>query len=127
MIPIDALVNRITIRRRILVVQHPVEWHDCSVKLTHQELSNIVDAVLIMSLVHLRNVFSKALNFRRYVDVVVLPNVVEAMDGVGAHGGGWISTTDRVWILDGCEVVPDPENVIRTDADLTVWWTDFSI
>ena len=120
MIPIDALVNRIAIRRRILMVQHPVEWHDCGVKLTHQVLSYVVDAVLIMSLVHLRNVFPKALDFGRYVDVVVLPNVVEAMDGVGAHSGGWISTTDRVWILDGCEIVPDSENVICTDANLTV-------
>ena len=49
-----------------------IEWHDCRVSFLRQVLSNIVDACLIVSLVHLRHVFYEALNFGQHVDGVVL-------------------------------------------------------
>ena len=48
------------------------EWHDCRVNFLRQILSNVVDAFLITSLVHLRHVFSEALNFGQRLDAVVL-------------------------------------------------------
>ena len=52
---------------------------------------------------------------------MVLPDIMEAVDGVGAHCRGRVSSADGFRISDGCEVVPDSEDVICRDADLTVW------
>ena len=70
------------------MIKHPVKRHDRRVKFTHEILSNVVDTVLVMSLVHLRNLFFEALNFGRNVEVVVFPDIVETVDRVGAHGCG---------------------------------------
>lgn len=103
------------------MIEHPIERHDRRVEFTHQVLSDIIDAVLVVPLVHLRNVLFQALNVGRNVDIVVLPDIVETVNGMGAHCRGRVSSADGFRISDGCEVVPDSEDIVRRDADLTVW------
>ena len=55
MIPVDTFVNGVAIGSWVLVVQNPIERHNGRVKFAHEILSNVIDAMLIMSLVHLRD------------------------------------------------------------------------
>ena len=115
-------MNRIPVRRRVLVIAHPVERHDRRIELAHQILADVVDAVLVVPLVHLRDAGFGRLHVGRDGDVVVLPDVVQAVDGVRAHGGGRVAAAGRGRVLDGSgEVVADAEDVRGRHADLAIW------
>jgi len=90
-VPIDAFVDRVPIWCRVLVIQDPVERHDRCVEFAHQVLPDIIHAVLIVSLVHFGDIRLFGTDFGQHVDVMVLPYVVEAMDGMSAHCGGEIA------------------------------------
>ena len=120
-IPIDTFVNGISVWCGILVMPNPVEWHDSGVEFAHEILPDIVDAVLIMSFVHLRYTVLGGLDFRRKFDIMILPNVMQAMNGVGTHCCSKISATRRSRVLDRCQIMADSDNVVCRDADLTVW------
>ena len=97
-IPIDALVPRIAVGRRLLVVEDPVVRDNTRVVVAHDALAQIVDAVLVVALVHLRHgIFRGALLGEVVlaigVDVVVLPEVVQAVEVVGATRDGDVAVT----------------------------------
>ena len=103
------------------MVEHPAKGHDRRVELAHEVLADVVDAVLVVALVHLRDVVLEGLHVGRDGEVVVLPDVVQAVDGVGAHGGGGVAATADVGgVPDRGEVVADAEDVAGRDADLAV-------
>ena len=102
------------------MIKNPTEWHDCRVKLAHELLSDVVHAMLVMSLVHFWNVFFEGLDIRGNVDVMILPDVVQAMDGVCTHCCCEIATADGFWVLNGCKVVADTDDIVGRNPDLTV-------
>lgn len=122
--PIHAFVDCIPIRRRLLVLPDPVERHHRGIELAHQILPDVIDAMLVVALVHFRDVVLELLDGGEDGGVVVLPDVVEAVDGVGAHGGGGVGVAgggDAGGILDGGgEVVADASDVGGGDGDLAV-------
>ena len=63
---------------------HPIQRNDGRVKFAHEILSNVIDAVLVMALVHLWYLILESLYVWQNRRVVVLPNVVQAVYGVGA-------------------------------------------
>ena len=77
------------------MIQHPIERHDLGVKFAHQILPDMVHAMLIVALVHFADICLLSTDFRQYIDVMVLPYVVEAMNAMGTHCGGWVTTSDR--------------------------------
>ena len=103
------------------MLSYPIERHHRRVKLAHQILPNVVYAMLVVPLVHLRDAGLGGPHVFRDVDVVVLPDVVEAMDGVGPHGSGRVTASCRGGILDGCEVVADAQDIRGRDTDLAIW------
>ena len=123
-IPIHALVNRIPIRRRLLMLPDPVERHHRGIELAHQILPDVIDAVLVVALVHFRDACLELLDGGQDGGVVILPDVVEAADGVGAHGGGGVGVAgggDAGGVLDsGGEIVADAGDVGGGDGDLAV-------
>lgn len=58
------------------MLQHPIIRYQPRIKLTHDALSNNVDAVLVMSLVHLSYVLNLAEYIWEVIAVVILPEVM---------------------------------------------------
>ena len=75
-VPIHTLVDGVSVWCRILMLPNPVEWHNGGVKFAHEILPDVVDAVLVVTFVHLRYAILGGLNVRRNSDIVILPNVM---------------------------------------------------
>lgn len=106
-IPVDTLVKCIPIRCRLLVLVHPVERQDARVEVAHEGLAQEVDTVLVMSLVHVRGASLVGLRLFEVGYVVVLPQIVQAVELVHAQGDAQVAAAHLWWILHGCEVVAD--------------------
>ena len=90
-VPIDAPVPRVPIRRRLLIIADPIVGNDARVIVAHDALAQIIDAVLVVALVHVWHGLFRSALFREVVavgKVVVLPEVVQAVEVVGAAGDG---------------------------------------
>lgn len=84
---------RVAVGRRLLVVEDPVVRDDARVEVAHDALAQVVDAVLVVALVHVRHGLFRGALLREVVfavgvDVVVLPEVVQAVEVVGAARDG---------------------------------------
>jgi hypothetical protein len=62
-IPINALVHGVGVRSRILMVKHPVVRDECSIKVAHETLPDVVNAVFVVPFVHIRNLLDLLLHF----------------------------------------------------------------
>lgn len=58
------------------MVKNPIERHDGRVEFTHKILADVIDAVLIVSFIHLGDVRFLGLNVGQNVDVMVMPDVM---------------------------------------------------
>ena len=54
-VPIDAFVNGIAVRSGVFMIENPIERHDGRVELAHEILSNVIDTVLVVPLIYLRD------------------------------------------------------------------------
>ena len=70
-----------------------------------------------MPLVQLRHAVGFLADLGEVAHVVVLPEVVQAVQLVGAHSRGDVATTDFGGKLGGCAVVADFEDVLFRHAD----------
>ena len=102
------------------MIQHPIIRNDARIELAHQTLPDVIDAVLVMPLVQLRYAVGLLTDFGEVAHVVVLPDVVQAVQLVGADGRGDVAATGFGGELGGCAVVADFEDVFFRDADEAV-------
>ena len=58
------------------MIKHPIKRHDGRVKLAHQVLSDVIDAVFVVSFIHLRDVLLGGFDIWQDLHVVVLPYIV---------------------------------------------------
>lgn len=93
--PINALVPRITIRRRLLIITDPIVRDDSRVIMTHDPLPQIINAVLVMPLVHIRHRLLRLRLLGKETQMVVLPEVVQAVDVVGTACDGHVAPRGR--------------------------------
>lgn len=82
------------------MIPHPVVWNNARIKVAHDPLPYVVDAMLIMPLVHLRDSSFVGGHGGEVLDVVVLPDVVQTMDLVRAHRNSEVPATCSGRILD---------------------------
>ena len=75
------------------MVANPAVRHDSRVKLAHYILPNVINTTFVMPFIHLRTTALGALCRRKHIDVVILPNKMQAVNGMSARGGRYISTT----------------------------------
>ena len=70
------------------MLEHPVVRHQACVEIAHEALPYIIHAMLVVPLVHFRNLLHLAQRVGEVAAVVVLPDVVQTVDSVHADGGG---------------------------------------
>jgi hypothetical protein len=99
-VPIDALVHGIRVRRWLLMVADPVVRHEASIELAHDTLPDVVYAVLIVALIHLGDFPHLARHVWERSAVVVLPDVVQAVDLVRAHRRDHVAAARLRWEPD---------------------------
>lgn len=112
---------------RILVVQDPVVRDNPRVELAHQALADIVDAMLVMALVHLRYTLLLVLHLGEVVHVVVLPDVVQAVQLVRPYSGRDVSTANLGRELSRPVGVLDLLDVFLRDTDHTIYIYLYSV
>ncbi len=69
------------------MVQHPIVRDDARVELAHEALPDVVHAVLVVPLVQLRHALRLVRRLGEVGHVVVLPNIVQAVQLVGTDCG----------------------------------------
>ena len=83
-IPVHALVDSIAVRGRILMISHPVEGEHSRVVLAYKVLANVIDAVLVMPPIHFWDVFFHRLHAREDVEIMILLDIMKAVDAMSA-------------------------------------------
>ena len=117
-IPIDAFVWGVRIRRGILVVQNPVVCDKTSIKRAHQRLTYVVHAVLIMPFVHLGYDSSLLQDILIVVTMVVLPDIMKAMQLVLPNCCGNITILDSIRKSScRCQIVPGLDKIGSGDRE----------
>ena len=112
MVPVHTFVNGVSVWSRVLVIQNPVERHDRGIEFAHEVLADVIHTMLVVSLVHLGYVGFLSSNLGQNIDVVILPYVVQAMNGMSTHCGRKISSSYIFGVLDCCQVMANSSNVI---------------
>jgi hypothetical protein len=121
MLPVDALVERVPVGRGLVVVADPVVRDNARVKVAHDALADVVDAVLVVALVHLRDALLVGNGLGKVAHVVVLPEVVQAVELVRAHGDGEVTVGHILGELNGGEVVADACDVFSGYVDGSIF------
>ena len=62
-VPINSFLHSVGVRSRILMVKHPVVCDECGIEVAHKTLPDVVHAVFVVSLVHIRNLLDLLLHF----------------------------------------------------------------
>ena len=107
---------------------HPVQRNGCGIELAHEVLPDVIDAVLVVPLVHFRDLRLGFFDFREDGDVMVLPDVVQAVQGVRTRRDDGVVAAADGGGVPGCgEVVTDAKDVRGWDADLAVCKGKFSL
>ena len=88
---------RIRIRCWILVIWKPIVWYYAAVRLTHKALSDIVHTVLILSLIELWHSLLLVLGSTETAHVVILPDIVQAVQLVRADCRSNVTTAGFGW------------------------------
>lgn len=81
------------------MVQNPIIRDDPSVELAHKALPNVIHAVLIVSLVQLRHTLLFVLRLGEIVHMMVLPDVVHAVQLVRADRRSDVAAARFGWEL----------------------------
>lgn len=87
-IPISTFVMRIRMRCRVLMIQDPIVRNYARIKLAHKILSDIVNAMLVVSLIKLWDCGLPVFLLRNQVYIMILPDVMKAMQLVRADCRG---------------------------------------
>lgn len=93
------------------MVKHPSVRHDTRIKLAHQALSNVVDTVFVMPLIHDGHTLLLLLHLGKIGHVVVLPDEIEAVYLMTADGSCNVSATQFIWKLGRPLRLPDLQDV----------------
>lgn len=112
---------RVPVRGRVVVGPDPVEGDHGHVVVAHDGLADVVDAVLVVTLVHDRHGGLGGLHRGEGGYVVVLPDVVQAVDVVRAGRGCEIAAADGSGELDRVGGVSCSLQFGGGDADEAVW------
>lgn len=100
---------------------YPVQRNHRGIEFAHEVLPDIINAVLVVPLVHLRDLSLGCFDFREDGNVVVLPDVVQAVESVRAGCDDWVAAAAyRGRVPHRGEVMADAEDIGCWDADLTV-------
>jgi len=102
------------------MIKNPVVRDDARVKLAHEILSDVVNTMLVMSLVKLWNRVLPMLLAGNLINVMILPDIVQAMQLVRADCSGNVSPTDFRWELCGPVRMMDLQNILLADGDHSV-------
>lgn len=116
-VPVHTLVEGVAVRSWLIVLVDPVVRDDARVKVAHETLAEVVDAVLVVALIHLRGALLVGFCLGEVGGVVVLPDVVEAVDVMCSHGYCEVAPADLRRVLHGGQVVPNALDVFGCDAD----------
>jgi len=104
------------------MVKHPVVCYERSIEVTHETLPNVVDAVLIVTLVHFRDILDLLLHLLEIRLVMVLPDVMQAVQLMRSHSHRNISSSDCFWeVRCSTEVVTDGLNLGGFHSDHAVF------
>ena len=81
------------------MIQNPSIWDYAGIKLTHKALPDIVHAVFIVSFIELRHTLLFVLRFREVAHVMILPDIVKAVQLVRADCRSNVTTAGFGWEL----------------------------
>ena len=99
----------------------PVVRNHGRVVVTHDALSDVINTVLVVAFVHLRDSGFVGLNVREIGGVVILPDVVEAVDVVRAGSSGEIASSRLGWEFNRNGGVAGTFKLGLRDADQAVY------